>query len=57
MSFAILCAAMAGLGWMFLHYTTKPEPSDPTCSQCGSPTIHHCGMGACVERCPKCDRL
>lgn len=34
------------------------EPfSEAGCPKCGTPTNHHCGMGACVEMCPKCDRL
>lgn len=27
------------------------------CPTCGAATVHHCGMGACVEMCPKCDVL
>ena len=27
------------------------------CPKCETPTEHHCGMGACVDICPKCDRI
>lgn len=27
------------------------------CGECGSYKEHHCGMGACVDLCPKCDVL
>lgn len=30
---------------------------EPPCPKCGAETKHFCGMGACVQICPKCDRL
>lgn len=27
------------------------------CPKCGEKMEHHCGMGACVDLCPRCDRL
>ena len=25
------------------------------CDKCGGRTTHYCGMGACIDRCPRCD--
>ncbi len=36
---------------------TDRNGTAPTCPQCGTSTNHYCGMGACVDLCPKCDRL
>jgi hypothetical protein len=41
-----------------LYLLRTPKPIAPiVCPKCGGPTEHHCGMGACVEMCPKCDLL
>ncbi|MCA1379507.1 hypothetical protein I6F34_01560 [Bradyrhizobium sp. BRP05] len=42
---------------LWLFFRRPEEPSEPRCPKCGGETEHYCGLGACVDMCPKCDRL
>lgn len=54
MELVIFAACLFGL--YLLREKPAPEELDK-CRKCGGKTEHLCGMGACVDMCPKCDRL
>jgi hypothetical protein len=45
--------------WFWRGFSIDLEPPEALefpCPRCGGPTIHYCGMGACVDRCLQCDK-
>jgi hypothetical protein len=52
----ILIAAACLLG-LYLFRNRTPAAELDKCGRCGGKTKHYCGMGACVDMCPKCDVL
>lgn len=60
----ILLACVLFADYLFLRWAVSvldPTPKlpfrEPDCPRCGTQTVHYCGMGACVQMCPKCDAL
>lgn len=53
-AFLIIVCLMFAFGKLIERRAARAKP--PTCSKCGGETVHYCGM-ACVDMCPKCDRL
>lgn len=52
----VIIGSLAVAGLYFLRKKEKPSPLD-VCIKCGGKTEHICGMGACVDWCPKCHEL
>jgi hypothetical protein len=49
--FSIALVCLLGL---YLLRKREPIVWPPVCKKCGTETQHYCGMGACVDMCPKC---
>jgi hypothetical protein len=52
----VLIAAACLFG-LYLLRDRPPAKELDFCPKCNGKTEHICGMGACVDWCPKCDAL